>query len=505
MFSFSKKQKSQTDNLTNVMSLLSRHAGVGLWDAVLYQGDPMHPSSKWTWSEEFRRLLGFQHGDLKGFPDVVGSWADRLHPEDAANTFEKFGACLADRSGQTGYDVEYRLKMKDGSYRWFRAIGGVTRDADGAAARACGALVDINAQKNEEERSALLGHYAGVGLWDAVFYQSDPMHPNSKWTWSEEFRRLLGFQRDDLQGFPDVVRSWSDRLHPEDSAKTFEKFGACLADKSGRTGYDVQYRLKMKDGDYRWFRAIGGVARDARGAAVRACGSLVDIHDSKLAEINQRESIEQRRREIIELADSLESSVAGIAERAAANAQNVAAATEELSSSISEISRRVASAAQFSTKAFEEASQTDTTVQALGAAADRIGAVVDLINHIAAQTNLLALNATIEAARAGESGKGFSVVANEVKSLARQTANATEDISAQISSVQKAAKNALTAINNIKNTTQSVCEISTNIATSVDQQDAATKEIASQVSHVVSEIARVSQNISAATRSMKGE
>lgn len=140
----------------DLMRLLSRHAGVGLWDAQLHLGDPMHADSRWRWSEEFRRLLGFAQDDVVAFPDVVGSWADRLHPEDAAPTFEKFNACLADRSGRTGYDVTYRLRMKEGSYRWFRAIGGVARGTDGVAARACGALIDIDAQKNQEQRSALL-------------------------------------------------------------------------------------------------------------------------------------------------------------------------------------------------------------------------------------------------------------------------------------------------------------------------------------------------------------
>ena len=173
MFFSNTAQYAKTNDADDLMSLLSRHAGVGLWDAVLHQGDPMHLNSKWRWSEEFRRLLGFAHGDRVEFPDVVGSWADRLHPEDAAATFTAFGACLGDRSGRTGYDVAYRLKMKDGRYRWFRAIGGVARDTTGLAVRACGALIDIDAQKSEEERSSLLGRYAGVGLWDAVLYQGD--------------------------------------------------------------------------------------------------------------------------------------------------------------------------------------------------------------------------------------------------------------------------------------------------------------------------------------------
>jgi len=488
----------------DVMRLLSRHAGVGLWDAVLYRGDPMDVKSAWHWSEEFRRLLGFEQDDLTGFPNLVGSWADRLHPEDAAPTFAAFGACLNDRTGVTGYDVTYRLKTKSGAYRWYRAIGGAARDEQGMAVRACGALIDVDLQKNEEERSALLGKYAGVGLWDAMFFQGDPMHARSRWTWSPEFRRLLGFHRDDMIGFPDVVQSWSDRLHPEDAGPTFAAFGGCLEDRSGRTGYDVVYRLKMKDGSYRWFRAIGGVARDSTGLALRACGSLIDVHAQKMGELNQLESEKHRHDDIVTLADSLESSVAAIASRATSNAQAVAVSADELSASISEISGRVARAAQSALVASEEASKTNDTVQSLVSAADQIGVVVQLINAIAHQTNLLALNATIEAARAGEAGKGFSVVANEVKSLAKQTAGATEDIANQIAAVQTEAKRAVAAITSIETSTQDVREISASIAAAMEQQDSATKSIASRVGHVVSEISNVSDNISSVTKDMRG-
>ena len=152
------------------MELLGRYAGVGLWDAVLYQGDAMHAKASWHFSDEFRRLVGFAHGDRQGFPDKVQSWSDRLHPEDSGYTFEAFAACLNDKSGRTGYDVTYRLKMKDGNWRWFRAVGGVARDAQGNPLRACGSLIDVHDQKVDVERMALLARHAGIGLWDALLY-----------------------------------------------------------------------------------------------------------------------------------------------------------------------------------------------------------------------------------------------------------------------------------------------------------------------------------------------
>src|SRR3546814_7043839 len=100
-------------------------------------------------------------------------------------------------------------------------------------------------------------------------------------------------------------------------------------------------------------------------------------------------------------------------------------------------------------RATDRARETGATVDGLAQAASKIGEVVNLITEIASQTNLLALNATIEAARAGEAGKGFAVVASEVKNLATQTAQATEDISAQIAAIQAATQSSVAAIGGI--------------------------------------------------------
>jgi uncharacterized protein YoxC len=179
-------------------------------------------------------------------------------------------------------------------------------------------------------------------------------------------------------------------------------------------------------------------------------------------------------------------SVAVVAQQASANVQNVAAATEQLAASVSEISHQVSRSATISRRAVEDAQRTDGVVQALAAGAQKIGDVVELISSIAGQTNLLALNATIEAARAGEAGKGFAVVASEVKNLAIQTAKATSDIRQQITGIQDATKQAVEAIQGITSTIGEISSIAGNIAVAVEEQGAATQEIARSIQQAAS-------------------
>jgi methyl-accepting chemotaxis protein len=187
--------------------------------------------------------------------------------------------------------------------------------------------------------------------------------------------------------------------------------------------------------------------------------------------------------------------VATASEEASANVQTLASATEQLSGSVAEIGRQVVESSKICGEAVSDASQTRQSVQEMADAAQKIGAVVTLINDIASQTNLLALNATIEAARAGDAGKGFAVVASEVKSLATQTAKATEEIGAQISMVQAASAASVKAIEVIASTIGRVHDIATSIASAVEQQGAATKEIARNVQQAAQGTNEVSANI----------
>jgi methyl-accepting chemotaxis protein len=180
---------------------------------------------------------------------------------------------------------------------------------------------------------------------------------------------------------------------------------------------------------------------------------------------------------------------------ASMSVETVAAASEELSASINDISQQAAHAADIASRAVGQARNTDGTVQGLAQSAGRIGEVVGLINTIAAQTNLLALNATIEAARAGEAGRGFAVVASEVKSLASQTAKATEEISEQISDIQRVAGEAIDAIKGIGSIIGEVNEVATTIAAAVQQQGAATQEITRSTQFAAQGTKNVSDNI----------
>jgi methyl-accepting chemotaxis protein len=193
--------------------------------------------------------------------------------------------------------------------------------------------------------------------------------------------------------------------------------------------------------------------------------------------------------------NALVNAVASAAEETSVNVQTVAAGTEELSSSITEIGRQVVTSAEIARKAVEEAGATDATMQGLADNASRINVVVDLIQVIASQTNLLALNATIEAARAGEAGKGFAVVASEVKSLANQTAKATDEIRAQIASMQQVTTSAVSAIRNIGTIIGEINDVTTTIAAAVEEQGAATREIARNIQHAAGGTSEVSSNI----------
>ncbi|BET66170.1 methyl-accepting chemotaxis protein [Opitutales bacterium ASA1] len=195
--------------------------------------------------------------------------------------------------------------------------------------------------------------------------------------------------------------------------------------------------------------------------------------------------------------------VAAAAEQVSANVSTVATAAEEMSASIREIAQQASHAARVASTASESAARTNTTMVKLGESSVEIGNVIKVITSIAEQTNLLALNATIEAARAGEAGKGFAVVASEVKELARQTAQATDEIRGRIEAIQTDTRTAVSAIQEISGIIEQINQIQTTIASSVEEQAATMNEISNNSSEGSRGSAEIAQNISMVSEAAK--
>ena len=194
---------------------------------------------------------------------------------------------------------------------------------------------------------------------------------------------------------------------------------------------------------------------------------------------------------------------ANASQEANTNVQTAAAATEELSSTTAQINNRALHSAQIANKAADETERAGTVVLELHSTASEIGEVVRMIDDIASQTNLLALNATIEAARAGEAGRGFGVVAGEVKHLAGQTAKATADIAARVAAIQSATEQAVLAMQGVRGTIGEMREISNFVANTMENQSTATNEIAANTGLVASATAQVTANAERVSSSME--
>ncbi|MDR0442493.1 MAG: PAS domain-containing protein [Treponema sp.] len=263
----------------------------GLWDMDVTDGDPVNPDNVFIWSDEFRQMLGFT-GE-KDFPNRLNSWSDRLHPEDKERTLDAFTRHLTDYTGKTPFNVEYRLKIKNGEYRYFQALGDTMRKSTGEPVRAAGLLRDIHDERKQNEiitkahelnelqlaKLKLVVQAAKIGLWDTELVKDDPTNLANAFNWSDQIRKMLGYANE--LDFPNVLNSLTDLLHPDDKERAVDNYVKHLLDMTGKTSFDTEYRLLKKNGEYGYFHAYGESIRDKNGYPLRIAGALKDITEEK--------------------------------------------------------------------------------------------------------------------------------------------------------------------------------------------------------------------------------
>lgn len=263
---------------------LSKVINGGLWSFAVYTDKMPGHDHPVTWTGSFRKMLGFS-GETE-FPNFLISWTSRIHPADRDRVLQALTLHLADYSGGTCFDVEYRFRIHSGDYLWFRSTGATVRERADKPATFMGTLFNIHAQKALElemefllTRFALISFALTEGPWDMKVVYDDPLNPQNEFWWSPQFRYALGFKEEDE--FPAVLGSWSDRLHPEDRKRTLQAFSRHLTDNTGETPYSIDYRLRLRNGEYRWFHARGTTVRDEQGRPLRVAGTIRDIEHEK--------------------------------------------------------------------------------------------------------------------------------------------------------------------------------------------------------------------------------
>ncbi len=387
--------------------------------------------------------------------------------------------------------AEYKRFGKGGKEIWIQASYNPIVNGSGKVVKVVKYATDITAQTLQN--ADYHGQIDAVNKSSAVIsFELDGTIIEA----NENFLGAMGYSLDEIKG--QHHRTFVDPSYAKSAE--YKNFWAALARGEYQAG---EYKRFAKGGKEVWIQASYNPIYDPNGKPFKVVKFATDITQQVFA----RQESERVGKLVDENLEKILSAVAsaneqsGVASSASTQTlqtvQSVAAATEEFQASATEIARSMETSRSDVNKALEEAVNADQSTQQLTEQAQAMNSVVDVIQEIAGQINLLALNATIESARAGEAGKGFAVVASEVKSLANQVANATGQISSEITGMQTVCGDVVERLSGIKTAVESVESSVAAVAGAVEEQTSTTREIAESMQTAATAVGEVNSNLDA--------
>ena len=443
------REMQHFDKMMTEMHSMTDLLHIGFWKMHVNNNHLYNPNNLLEINQGFEKLLGYEENELskESFTAIM----KLVHPEDVHSFESSLKDYLHNTYKQRKYEKNYRLRMKSGEYRWIRHIGKTESSTNGDVKILTSFIMDIDEQyaKTEEMRHTitrygLINSVMTEAPWDMVIDKnaSELLTSSNEFWWSEQYRHTLGFK--DEHDFPNILSSWVNVLHPDDAAFAYQGMLDYLTDFSGKAEYHSAFRMKNKQGEYSWYQSEGKALRDENGYPIRVAGTIRNIQHEKMKEQN---ALEMKKR-VFELTSSIAEMVSGIT---AINlqAQDLAQTQEESSAAAQHIQQ----------------------------AAEETKAISELIRGIAEETNLLGLNAAIEAARVGEQGKGFGIVAEQVRKLAVNSKVATGNIEGSLQYMKSSIDAILEQMNKLSDLTQSQAALTEEVNASVEEINAMSESV----------------------------